>query len=186
MKFVIEHLEPKMWEWCVLEYQHISETVGRSNVIFSNVLRNQTQISPYGKVTEKSVKELGLKNACLLDPSAPKVLSSSDAKEFDSFVFGGILGDYPMKFRTKELLPEKYFKDRRNIGTAQFSTDTAVYVTKQILEGAKWREFHFVESMEIAVGPGECIELPFRYVIVDGKPFLPRGLIELLLKKKGF
>ena len=35
MKFIIEHLEDEVWEWCILEYRHMSEFVGKENLIFT-------------------------------------------------------------------------------------------------------------------------------------------------------
>ena len=37
MIYIIEHLEPKLWEWCILEYEHISQTVGKDNLWFTNI-----------------------------------------------------------------------------------------------------------------------------------------------------
>ena len=64
-KFIIEHLEPRLWKWCLVEYRHISEIVGKRNLIFTNVKKLGEKLKDLGKVESKSVKEMNLKNACV-------------------------------------------------------------------------------------------------------------------------
>ncbi|MBW2977280.1 hypothetical protein KY331_00390 [Candidatus Woesearchaeota archaeon] len=182
MKYIIEHLEPELHEWCLLEYKHISEIVGKNNLIFTNVKDGADNLEGLGKVRKESIKELNFKRICILDPFAEKTLSNQDKEKFDYLIFGGILGDYPMKKRTKAELSDKMDVEKRNIGKEQMSTDTAVYVVKGIIEGKKLEDFEFKDEIEIEIGEGESIQLPFRYVIINGKPLLPKGLIEHLKK----
>ena len=69
---------------------------------------------------------------CLLDPKAPKVLAPEDADAFDCFLYGGILGDDPPRDRTGEL--RKLGFEGRHLGPKQMTTDTAVAVTKMVVE----------------------------------------------------
>jgi ribosome biogenesis SPOUT family RNA methylase Rps3 len=69
---------------------------------------------------------------CLLDPRATKVLSPEDADLFDVFLYGGILGDDPPRDRTGEL--RKLGFEGRHLGEKQMTTDTAVKVTKMVVE----------------------------------------------------
>jgi len=69
---------------------------------------------------------------CLLDPKAPKVLSPEDAEIFDWFLYGGILGDDPPRDRTGEL--RKLGFEGRHLGAVQMTTDTALGVTKLVVE----------------------------------------------------
>src|SRR3989344_3510320 len=39
MKYIIEHLEEKVYPWCLLEYTHISTIVGKDNLIFTNIAK---------------------------------------------------------------------------------------------------------------------------------------------------
>ena len=39
----------------------------------------------------------------MLDMRAKKTLSGSDNKEFDAYIFGGVLGDHPPRDRCKYL-----------------------------------------------------------------------------------
>jgi ribosome biogenesis SPOUT family RNA methylase Rps3 len=69
---------------------------------------------------------------CLLDPRATDVLSPADAGHFDVFLYGGILGDDPPRDRTGEL--RKLGFPGRHLGPVQMTTDTAVGVTKIVVE----------------------------------------------------
>jgi len=171
--FVIEHMEDKLYKWCRLEYAHIAKITG-NDVIFTSM----KAAIPGLKCDKRQFTELGLKNVCVLDPFAAKMLSSDD--KYDYYVFGGILGDEPMQGRSREI-PGKV---RRNLGTAQMSTDTAVYVAKHILDGGRMDDLKFRDEIEIEIDDGESMILPFRYVLVQGQPMLPKGLAEHL--KKGF
>src|SRR3989344_4588506 len=35
--YIIEHLEQKLWPWCVIEYKHISKIAGKNNLWFTNI-----------------------------------------------------------------------------------------------------------------------------------------------------
>lgn len=184
MKFIIEHLEDEMYEWCVLEYGHISEIIGKDNLIFTNVKEGSEKISGLGEIKQESVVELGLKSIVVLDPFADKVLSEEDNK-FDHVILGGILGDYPMKKRTKTDLLDRFKEnvETRSLGKEQMTTNTAALVAKMLLQGKKLEEIEFMEEIEVQTGDGESVILPFKYVVEDGKPILPEGMIDLLKKE---
>ena len=182
MKYIIEHLEDEVWEWCILEYTHMSEVVGKDNLIFTNVSEEEKhKIEQLGEVHTESVLDMGIKNACILDMNAEKELSSED--NFEYFVFGGILGDNPPKGRTKVL--EKLNTEKRSLGKEQMSTDTAVMVTHMVLNGKKLSEIEFQDTIELQTGENDSVVLPYRYVMKDGKPILPKGLFEMLKKQEG-
>ncbi len=186
MKFIIEHLEPQLFEWCVIEYAHVSEMVGRENVLFTNVRKKDfPKLSPYGEVTEKKVAELHLRNACVLDPHAKQTLVPADSKQFEYFIFGGILGNNPAEKRTAQLtaaLP----CPARNLGQRQLSTDTAAYVAKRILEGKKLEEFRFVDEVEVQLDDGESVTLPFPYAVEGNHVVISKKLIGHLKKRGKF
>ena len=185
--YIIEHLEEQVWKWCLIEYEHVSEIVGKGSLWFTNVGRRNKGLERIGKTIKKSVSELGLKNACVLDPDAEKTLTPGEAKKFDYFVFGGILGDYPAKRRTKKELTSKLRNAAaRNIGRKQMATDNAVYVVKQIVEGERLSDLKFVDEVRIQINKHEETILPFGYVMVDGKPFVSEKLVGYLKRKKGF
>ena len=131
--YIIEHMEPRVYKWCFIEYKHISKIVGKKNLIFTNT--SSTKLKQLGKTTRKTVSELELERPCLLDPKAARTLTPKEAKQFKTFVFGGILGDDPPQYRTKDLAFKLRKAARRNLGKEQMSTDTAVLVTKKIVDG---------------------------------------------------
>jgi len=188
MKFIIEHLESRVYKWCFLEYKHISKIVGKQNVIFTNVknAKDQEKLKPFGKVDKRSVAELSLKNCCVLDPKAKKTLNPKEAKKFDYFIFGGILGDHPPKERTKVLLTSRMKNsDVRNLGDKQFPTDNAVLVVKKIIEGKNLKEIRFADNIELEIKEGESVVIPYRYVFENG-PVIFDELIEFIKKSGRF
>jgi len=190
MKYIIEHLEPKLYPWCLLEYTHISPIVGKENLIFTNISSpsDQKKLKSLGTVHKYSVRNIPLQRACILDPFAKQPLTSKDAKNFDYIILGGILGDHPMNARTKKELSQ-FCKTlpTRHLGKEQFPTDNAVYVAKEILENNKsLQDFHFQDTLEIEIDPGESIILPFRYVLINNKPLIAKGFKEFLKKQKMF
>lgn len=188
--YIIEHLEPKLFPWCMIEYKHISLTVGKSNLWFTNINpkdKNAKNLKKYGKVFHQSVRTMNLPNVCVLDPQTPKTLEPEDSKQFNYFIFGGILGDYPPKKRTKKELT-KFIEDAqvRNIGKKQFSTDNAVYVTWRIANGESMSMMKFKNKFELPINKVETIILPYLYPIVHGKQRISEELIRFLRNKKGF
>jgi len=183
MKFIIEHLEPELYDWCLIEYRHISKAVGKDNLIFTNIKKGKDKLAGLGEVKEESVNNMNLKNACLMEMDGKQTLSSKD--KFDSLVFGGILGDHPPQGRTL-----KHFKnwkgDKRNLGTEQMSTDNAVMVSKLIVDGADFSKLKFQDEIEIPIEEGQSVIFPFRYLIINRKPFISEELIEYLKKTEEF
>lgn len=187
-KYIIDHMEPSLFKWCILEYRHMSQMVGKANLIFTSITKGKAKLKGLGKIYSKPINELklNLKKACILDPGAAKKLTPKDAKKFDCFIFGGILGDYPPRARTKELVHRLPKVATRNLGRAQMSTDTAVHVTKLIYSGKNLEELDFQDKIEIPISKGESVVLPYRYLLENKEPVLPPGLIEMLKKQKGF
>jgi len=189
--YIIEHLEPELFEWCLIEYQHISETVGKENLWFTNISNEKARkkLEKFGKVYSESIKKLGrmidFSKICVLDPEADKLLVTGDSRVYDYFLFGGILGDYPPKKRTKKELT-KFISGsgERHIGKEQMSTDNAVYTVKEILDGKKFEELKFKDKISIHLDKFEFVDLPYRYNLVNGKPFMS-SQIPVYLKKKG-
>lgn len=185
--YIIEHLEPKLWKWCLIEYEHISKIVGKKYLWFGNIKNRKDAecLGKYGKVITKSIKQLNLKNACVLDPEAKKTLNPKEAKSFDYFIFGGILGDYPPKKRTQKEL-SKFLKncEKRNIGKEQMSTDNAVFCVKKIVDGKNLRKMKFADKIEIKINAFESVVLPYRYNVVKKKPLISKKLVDYI-KIKG-
>ncbi|OIO80482.1 hypothetical protein AUJ84_03405 [Candidatus Pacearchaeota archaeon CG1_02_32_132] len=186
--FIIEHLEPKLWPWCIIEYKSISGIVGKSNLWFTNIdKRDIKKLSKYGKVFSESIKDMNLENACVLDPDSEVLLSPQNSKKFQHFIFGGILGDNPPKKRTSPELT-RFIKnaETRNIGKEQFSTDNAVYVVHEIHNGKKFSDIKFKDTIEIGINKIESVILPYRYPMINKKPRISKELITYLKKHPGF
>ncbi len=181
--FIIEHLEPKMWPWCIIEYKHMSKIVGKQNLLITNT--KSKLMTGFAKTEAKSIGQLNPKNACILDPAATKTLTPTDAKQFDCFIFGGILGDDPPQERTKEELGSVP-GERRNLGNKQMSTDTAIHVVWKIVHGMMLKEMQFQDTITLKIGNQEEIILPYRYLLKNNKPILAPGLEMYLKKMKGF
>jgi len=127
---------------------------------------------------------------CLLDPKGEKDLGPEDAELFDAFLFGGILGDDPPRDRTGDL--RKLGFVGRRLGPEQMTTDTAVRVTRMVIQdGYKLDEIPYVDRPDFEIpsqkggdgksGPSETVSMPFKYVKgQDGKPILPDGMLDLL------
>jgi ribosome biogenesis SPOUT family RNA methylase Rps3 len=220
MRYIIEHLDKRLYAWSLLEYNHISKVVGRDNLVFTNVrsAKERKKLSQLGRCFAEKIEEMqpgqiadikGLGRAdtaqkagtksqkvdaksasekplCVLDPDSEAPLTYSDKDEFSGFIFGGILGDYPMKKRTKKELTSRLKLPARNMGKKQMSTNTAVMVAHLILSGKKFEDIRFKDKIELDIRPGESIILPYRYVIEGGKPVLPEGFIGFLKRRKGF
>lgn len=188
--FIIEHLEPKLFPWCMIEYKHISKIVGKRNLWFTNVKQKSkavNELKKYGKVFSQSVREMNLSDACVLDAESRECLEPKDSKNFKYFVFGGILGDYPPRKRTKKELTQ-FVKgaESRHIGKKQFSTDNAVYVTWKIANGESMEMMKFKNKFELPINKVETMILPYLYPLVHGKPHISEELVKFLKRKKGF
>lgn len=154
-------------EWVRLEYAHMLSLVGpKSNVAFTSLSASsipplQTYLSPKPEGSKailetKPILEflssaqppIPLGRVCLLDPRAEKVLAPEDAELFDVFLYGGILGDDPPRDRTGEL--RKLGFEGRHLGPVQMTTDTAVGVSKIVIEdGIKLEDIPFVVSVAL-------------------------------------
>jgi len=183
--FVIEHLEPEMFEWCVIEYTHISKIVGKNNLWFTNVKKSDVKkISNLGKVFTDSVKVMKLGEVCILDAESDVLLTKENSSDLKYYIFGGILGDYPPRKRTKDELSKFFPKSKKfNIGKEQMSTDNAVYTVKQILNGKSFSKLKFQDGCSIKINDILTTDLPYRYNIVNGKPLISKDLVKLIINR---
>ncbi len=183
-KYIIEHLEEELYDWCFLEYKSISGIVGKENLIITNIKnpKDREKLSGFAEAREESILKMEIGNACLLDMDAEKVLSLED--KFDCLVFGGILGDNPPQKRTVKFLAG-IKAEKRHLGKMQMSTDNAVLTAKMIAAGKKLSEIKFIDNPSITMEKGLDLQLPYRFVEVNGKPFISEELL-VHIKKSGF
>ncbi|KAF2100828.1 DUF431-domain-containing protein [Rhizodiscina lignyota] len=198
--FIVEHLDPELEQWSELEYKTIAEECHASGAQFwlTSVPPSlplpkslQDKQAEGFKVEQRGVEEIFAEKketVCLLDPSATKELGPEDGKQFTVFLFGGILGDDPPRDRTSELR-KKGFQGRR-LGPVQMTTDTAVRVTRIVVQnGTPLDKIPYVDYPELKIDEHESTQMPFRYVATEkGEPVMPKGMRELIKldSEKGF
>ena len=190
--FVIEHLEPKLSQWLLLEYKHASKIVGKENLIITNAKGLRNVLNEIAVIFEESIIELlGTKikpnRVIVLEPKAKELLRPEDFIEYTLVIVGGIMGDHPPKGRTWKLLTSKLLgiAEPRSLGPYQFSIDGAVYMAYQVSKGKRLEDIEVVYDIEIEIpSPYPSIQatirLPYAYPIVNGKPLLAPGLIDYL------
>ncbi|TDL27930.1 DUF431-domain-containing protein [Rickenella mellea] len=203
--YVVEHMEDDeetdkaIPDWVELEYRHMRTLAGPdARVLFthlsqssskslSNVFSDDSSTSlasasayQIGVLELMKQNNIPLNKVCLLDPKAEKELAPVDGDgEFEWFLFGGILGDDPPRDRTSEL--RKLGFPTRHLGNIQMTTDTALGVTKLVVQDRKkLTEIPYVDLPTIKFNTKESVEMPFRYISKDGEPILPSGMRELL------
>ncbi|KAI1389522.1 DUF431-domain-containing protein [Hypoxylon trugodes] len=192
--YIVEHLDPELGQWSELEYIAIAEETQRAgNTFMLSSLPEEFKVPeklervPAFKAERRGVEELygepGKKErVCLLDPQAEEDLNPDDKGVFDVFLFGGILGDDPPRDRTSELR-KKGFKGRR-LGPVQMTTDTAVRVTRMVVEEQfTLNKIPYLDFPELKFNEHESTQMPFRYVKGDDeKPIMPEGMVDLIKK----
>lgn len=190
--FVVEHLDPELEAWSSLEYSAIaaeSHAAGArfllSSVPSSLELPADLQAAPGLTVETRGIEEIYADHkdkVCLLDPAATKDLGPEDGDTFDIFLFGGILGDDPPRDRTSELRKKGYHT--RRLGPLQMTTDTAVRVTRIIVQDrVPVDKIPYVDNPDLKINKNESTQMPFRYVKgQDGQPIMPTGMVDLIIK----
>ncbi len=181
---VIEHLEDHYSPWLIYEYIHAAQ-VSRCRIIYTNIgdTRVARILSRYGEVYSQHAWEvLPRESIMVLDPNAEETLSSREAGAYNLLI-GGILGDYPPRGRTRELLTEPLGLPARSIGEGQYSIDGAVYVACQLQMGMELREIRYIDGLTVK-GADHEVHLPYRYPVVEGRPLLS-PVIRRILEVEG-
>ncbi|KAJ4365144.1 hypothetical protein N0V83_008762 [Neocucurbitaria cava] len=190
--FVVEHLDPELEQWSSLEYLTIASESYASGAQFllssvptSLKLPSNLQGAKGLNVETRGIEEIYADKkdrVCLLDPAAPKDLSPEDGDTFDIFLFGGILGDDPPRDRTSELRKKGY--QGRRLGPVQMTTDTAVRVTRTVVQDrVPVDRIPYIDNPDLKINKNESTQMPFRYVKgEDGQPIMPKGMMELIIK----
>jgi len=187
--FIIEHAEPELFDWNIIECEQMGKYIQKERLWYTNMPSCPAQLTDSGICHAKPFTQLNLdaRKICVLDPTAKQILSSDDAKQFDYFVFGGILGDKEFDGRTGRLVTSKQNGVViRNLGPKHLATDTAVLVAKLLLEGKKYEDIRFAVEVEIEINENESVTLPFAYVIMDGKAMISEKLVEHLREREEF
>ncbi|KAF3917818.1 hypothetical protein ABW20_dc0104842 [Dactylellina cionopaga] len=207
-QYVVEHLDTELENWSKLEYLSIADECSPKpdstttastpsfhltslpEELYNNLPDELKKHENLNATMDEVIALAGLKaeDVCLLDPRAEKDMAPEDGDRFGWFVFGGILGDDPPRDRTAEL--RKYGFTGRRLGPIQMTTDTAVRVTRLVVEDKiALDKIPFVDFPELKISKNETTEMPFRYVKKeDGMPIMPKGMIDLIKEdsNKGF
>eukprot|EP00127_Corallochytrium_limacisporum_P000835 Clim_evm11s26 gene=Clim_evmTU11s26 len=211
MLYVIEHLDVDMGAWPVHEYTRAQEVVGEGKLLVTNcsdehkkdfmdhgenVFRDEmfttvsiNALAESDKARDEckieALKNLDFKRVAVLDEKGERCLEPADADKFDAVIFGGILGDDP-PMDISAILRKLTFQGATvlHLGPIQMPTDTAVHVTKMIVEDGKTLdEIPFKDSPEFVFSKNERVVLPFRYVADgSGEALLSPPIVELLKK----
>ncbi|KAL6309399.1 DUF431-domain-containing protein [Sparassis latifolia] len=206
--YVIEHMEEdedtskSIPKWVELEYMHMRSLAGPgAHVHFTHLSQSScpslSSLFDRGTPTESSesaqasshqvsvmelmkANDIPLIKVCLLDPKAEKELSPEDGDgRFSWFLFGGILGDDPPRDRTSELRALGF--PTRHLGPVQMTTDTALGVTKIVVQDkVSLSKIPFIDYPNIVFNAKESVEMPFRYIANGNEPILPAGMREHL------
>ena len=185
MKVIIEHLEPILSKWLWIEYKHVSELIGKSNLIFTNVKKekHRLKLSELGAVEEKSICELDIDRTKLivLDQKASEKLKPEDFSDAEYVVVGGIMGDHPPRGRTWLYLTSRLTGAKaRTLGDYQFAIDGAVYMALQVYRGRRIEEIPVQIGLDIKVNEYLTINLPYAYPLINGQPFISSELVKFL------
>ncbi|KAH9900192.1 SAM-dependent RNA methyltransferase [Xylariomycetidae sp. FL2044] len=202
--YTVEHLDPELGPWSELEYLAIAKETHRAGGTFclSSLapgfrVPDALAAVPGFRAENRGIEEMVVgagegqgdadgeskkKRVCLLDPQGKEDLSPDDRERFDVFLFGGILGDDPPRDRTSELR-KKGFEGRR-LGPVQMTTDTAVRVTRMVIdEQFTLNKIPYLDFPELKFNDHESTQMPFRYVKgEDGNPVMPEGMVDLIKK----
>lgn len=189
---IVENLEPCPSPWLLTEYSYLTSLFpGRT--VFTNVKhpRLKKELERIGRVHGISATEftrvLDLRDVIVLDPAAEEPLTTEDVKECDAVVIGGIMGDYPPRGRTKELITDKLPEAKsRHLGKTQLTIAGAAYVLKKIEDGARLEDIEIREGLTFTISLGGAeltIELPYGFPVENGRLVLPKNYLEVVARR---
>lgn len=182
---VIEHCEPQLSEWLLLEYKHCAK-LWKGKLVFTRVTDKKTVrvLQQLGQIKKEPAKDVFSKNQCIvLDPKAKKPLTPRDCARYDALIVGGLLGYEKPQGRTKKLISDTSGFETRHLGSLQLSIDGAVFVIKAISLGLNLREIEIAREIEVVHDSVHSTILPFGYPIIDDTPIITPGLIKYLTRK---
>ena len=183
--YVVEHLDPELGPWSALEYVTIAQESDAAGAKFclSSVSKDlnlppELLSASSLRVEQRdadSIFQNEKETVCLLDPAAKKELGPDDNVKFDVFLFGGILGDDPPRGKSERdplralltwidrtsQLRKQGFEGRR-LGPVQMTTDTAVRVTRKVIQDGGLEWFLFLNDDGMADGRSFIERYPIR------------------------
>ncbi len=197
---VVEHLEPCISPWMLSEYEFLVEVLNDvATVVFTNVRRKgdvdllkSRVCSSNCLVKQESitslVREGVFSKVIVLDPQAPRELTLNDLRTYEVVVIGGIMGDYPPRGRTKELITSRlsYKAVPRNLGREQLTIAGTAYVLKRMLLGDELSSIKMVKGVKFRVellGSELEIELPYVFPLDEnGEVIIPSNYEDVVVR----
>lgn len=179
---VVEHLEPVLTPWAYLEYRHAAE-VARDLVITN--LRDERErrcVEEFADAHSLSITSLvPPRKLLILDPQAEALLSPLDLQRYEYVVAGGIMGDFPPRGRTRELLTARVREaTSRSLGPCQFSVDGAVFMALRVAEGLELERLRVALGLVLR-GRGMEVHLPFCYPLSGARVVVSSDLLAYIL-----
>jgi ribosome biogenesis SPOUT family RNA methylase Rps3 len=181
---IIEHCEPTLSEWLLLEYKHAAK-LWSGDILFTrvNTVKTKKILQTLGSVKKENANDLYAGKECIvLDPQATKPLTTKDCASADALIVGGLLGYEKPQGRTKTLISASSGFHTRHLGPLQLSIDGAVFVIKAITLGLPLKDIEIAKEVEIIHDPVHSTILPFGYPVIENKPVITPGLVEYLSK----
>jgi ribosome biogenesis SPOUT family RNA methylase Rps3 len=181
---VIEHCEPMLSKWLMLEYNHAAK-LWDGDIVFTRITDRKTALvlRKLGRVETKKAHEIFPKKNCLiLDPLAKKPLTPTDCHKYNTIIVGGILGYEEPKGRTKKLISKESGFTTRHLGAIQLSIDGAAFIAKAITLGMNLNDIEIAREIEIIHDSVHSTILPFGYPLINNKLVITPGLIEYLTR----
>lgn len=181
---VLEHCEPALSDWLLLEYQHAAR-IWNNHIVFTRVTKKKDTsiLKKMGCVEKGKASDIfANKKGIILDPLAKKPLTHQDCSQCDILIIGGILGYEEPKGRTKKMISDHAPFATRHLGSIQLSIDGSAFVAKAISLGIPLQDIEIASEIEIVHDSVHSTILPFGYPIIDNKPIITPGLIDYLKK----
>lgn len=178
----IEHCEPALSPWLLLEYKYCAK-LWKNNLVFTRVTEKKTArtLRALGRVeTEKADNIFSGKHGIILDPQAKKPFTPKECNNVDIIVVGGLLGFEQPKGRTKTMISDTSRFETRHLGSIQLSIDGAAFVAQAICLGMRLQDIEIAKEIEIKHDSVHSTILPFGYPIIDNHPMITPGLVEYL------
>jgi ribosome biogenesis SPOUT family RNA methylase Rps3 len=185
LTLIIEHCEPILSEWLLLEYKHAAK-LWNGKLIFTRVTKKDTAhvLKTLGIIEkDKATKICSNKKCIILDPQATKPLTPQDCAASDAIIIGGLLGYEKPQGRTKKLISDTSGFPVRHLGELQLSIDGAVFVAKAISLGLYLKDIEIAREIEIVYDKVHSTVLPFGYPIINDKPVITPGLVDYITKQ---
>lgn len=179
--FAIEHVEPRIDAWLWLEYTHAAGIVER--LVFTGVkdARQRERLAGLAEARgEPAAEAFAGRRVLALDPRAPAPLRTEDFDAFDVVVVGGILGFEELDGRTERLVTKAQGLEARHLGKLQLPIDMAVLVANLVRLGMRLEDIELTTELEVELGEGRSVELPYAYPVVDGQVIVTPGLVAYL------